>query len=216
MEKPKQKNKIKQTLLCSLVVILTLITIGIGILLIIEIRKSETRKEMECQALYLREINIKDESLDSIANFIGDEEACIYEIESKIKDILDETKERMNEKTNHRAVTICIEKKLTDFNYSYQILLLEIVDFSRISWKIWKYFERTERHKALKEEIDDMELRAFSYCDVNQSSSPTLFESSGNSNDEDEEYEEYEEPEYEENSERLTRSLKRNDDFYFD
>lgn len=217
MEKKEIKeNECRRGFLCSIIVILTFITIGICALIIVEIQKNETRSKMECQAYFLKEFYITDESFDSIADFAGDDEKCIYEIENKIKIIINETKERLNTQTNHRAVTICIEKQIDDKSYYYKILLLEIIDFSKISWTFWKYFKRTENYNALIIDINKTESEAFEHCKIDRNFKPTLLiDGSGDGYGDEEDYNE---EEYFENPRRTKRFLSNNannDDLYF-
>jgi hypothetical protein len=133
-------------------------------------------------------------------------------MESEIENLEKENIEKINAKTNHRAVTICIEKQLKDSSYYQKLLLLEIVDYSKISWKFWKYFERSEHYKVLSENLKEMEEKAFEHCKIDRNVPPTLIDGSGDGFDDDEDDEQY----YEENSQLQKRSIRIDNDLYFE
>ncbi len=161
-----KKNKSRRKTWCILAVILSLVFILLGYILLMEIQRSEKKKEMECQAYFLDDINISDESFNALSNFKGDDEICIFEMEKKSEKLLKSFKRELLTQTDHPAVITCIENRLQDLNYFNKLLLLEVIDYARFSWKFWKYFERTTTFKSLKESIEEMKIESYNYCKV--------------------------------------------------
>lgn len=181
MEKKKAGN-CRQNFLYFLISILSLILIAISLLLIVEMRKKSQRVEIECIVNYLKSQDISEESFNSVSEFLGDYDSCELDIDLKIKSMMLKMKEAINEKTNHRAFTICIEKKLNDKNYTNKILIKQVVGYSKISLKFWTFFKRNQRFKELVDDLIEMENSAFDYCTNGDSSKHP------NNSDFDEEY----------------------------
>lgn len=98
---------------------------------------------------YLREFHFTNEIFNSLSNFTGDHEKCIFNVDKKLEVLSNKRMERINSETKHRTDTICTERQLSKSHYYPKILLLEIVDFSKISWKFWTYFERQKKFEEL-------------------------------------------------------------------
>lgn len=122
--------------------------------------------EMKCQVYFLKTIRFinDEESFNSVGEFLRNEDDCLTFMDIKIKALMSEMKEGMNKETNHRAVTICIEKKLNDLNYTDKVLVQQVVTYSKVSFKFWKILQRYQRSRELNKEVADMKSLAFNYC----------------------------------------------------
>lgn len=161
----------------------------ITFIVIVEMQKNAQRKEMECQVYYLKNQHISEESFDSLGEYFGEHESCVTKIHNKKKFIMTSLKERLNTKTN-RGVTICIEKNFRDSDYLNKMLLQEIIQYSKISWKFWSYFSRNERFEILSCNLNDMENNAYYNCTNSISDDSDDSDSSGDFNFvDDEDYE---------------------------
>ena len=45
--------------------------------------------------------------------------------------------------------------------------MLEVLEYTRISWKFWKYFERNSRYTNLEHQLSFRESYAINYCQGN-------------------------------------------------
>lgn len=161
-------RKYARKIILITVIILSTIMIAFSYLIYNEIRKAPVKAKMECYVSYLIASSLTDESFDSFGQFFGDAELCETIIENKIDDIESTTKSRLNDIAGHRAYTICIIKTLkNDSNFVNKILLLEVLEYTRVSWKFWKYFERNSRYKILKNQLNFQESYAINYCQGN-------------------------------------------------
>lgn len=120
---------------------------------------------MECQAFYLQSKGINEESFDSVGEYLGPQEWCAQRIIRKKYEIENELQERFNQVAGHRAYTICVVKQLKDDQtYIPKVMLQEILEYSRISWRFWMFFERNSRCKIFKNQIEFVETSVLNYC----------------------------------------------------
>ncbi|KAG5671090.1 hypothetical protein PVAND_001304 [Polypedilum vanderplanki] len=209
------RSNVFHNFLCCLVVFLTCILIGISILIYVDIKKASIKTQIECQAEYLRNRSIIDESFDSIGEYKGTDDWCRSKIEILKGKIEYEAQERWNKLSGHRSYTICMRNRLIpDQNYINKVLLIEIVEFTKVSWSFWTYFARNERCKFYKDQLNCLESDAFKYCNgedqIIENGSGDI-EGSGFTFDDSEDS----------NSDDLRKLSKRsiensNDDLYFD
>lgn len=165
---PSRPRKYARKIILITVIILSTIMIAFSYLIYNEIRKAPVKAKMECYVSYLTASSLTDESFSSFGQFFGDAELCETIIETKIDDIESTTKTRLNDIAGHRAYTICIIKTLkNDSNFVNKILLLEVLEYTRMSWKFWKYFERNSRYKILENQLSFQESYAINYCQGN-------------------------------------------------
>lgn len=161
-KKPVTRSNCMQKVFCSIIVILTLILIGIAFLIYNDIQKAAKKSIMQCQVNYLNSNGFYDESFDSVGDFFGNKRQCVEEMKKKIEI---DTQKRLNAKAGHRSYTICMINFLkNDSNYNNGILLLEVIDYSKLSWKFWKYFERNSRYEILQNQMGFHETYALGYC----------------------------------------------------
>jgi hypothetical protein len=119
---------------------------------------------------YLKSNEIYDESFNSINDYFDDYNDedngwCADFITNQIQDIEMETQNRLQEITGLRAYTICVMKYLKESkSFTKNVILLDVIDYARISWSFWNIFDRNFRYKMLKSELDDEENDAVSYC----------------------------------------------------
>jgi hypothetical protein len=165
---PSRPRKYARKIILITVIILSAIMIAFSYLIYNEIRKAPVKAKMECYVNYLTSNSLTDESFNSFGEFLGDADLCDTIIETKIDDIESSTKTRLNDIAGHRAYTICIIKTLkNDSNFVNKILLLEVLEYTRMSWKFWKYFERNSRYKILENQLNFQESYAINYCQGN-------------------------------------------------
>lgn len=199
MEEKKLKNDARNCYKIFLWIFVAILLIKfiafITFIVVVETQKKAHRNDMECQAYYLKKLDISEESFNSNGEYFGDHESCTIRIDIKIKFIMTSVRERMNAKTNRRAVTKCIENNLRDSDYINGMLLQEIVQYSKISWKFWAYFRRNERYKNLVCNLNKMENFAYDYCTNNDSRGSHIDEINGsgdfNFNEDDDDDEDY-------------------------
>ncbi|KAL7023669.1 hypothetical protein ACKWTF_012729 [Chironomus riparius] len=208
---PSSPRKYARKIILIAVIILSTITIAFSYLIYNEIKKAPLKAKMECYVSYLTANSLIDESFNSFGQFFGDAELCETIIENKIDDIESTTKTRLNDIAGHRAYTICIIKTLkNDSNFINRILMLEVLEYTRISWKFWKYFERNSRYKNLEHQLSFQESYAINYCQGNHNQNEIDGSGFGNVVDDDAEDENEEVP-------RKPHSSEYNsNDMYFD
>jgi hypothetical protein len=188
---PSRPRKYAKKIILITVIILSTIMIAFAYLIYNEISKAPVKAKMECYVNYLTANSLTDESFDSFGQFFGDVELCETIIETKIDDIESATKTRLNDIAGHRAYTICIIKTLkNDSNFVNKMLLLEVLDYTRISWKFWKYFERNSRYKNLESQLSFQESYAVNYCQGNHNRNEIDGSGLGDTADDDDENEE--------------------------
>lgn len=159
------ESKTRRIFILVLIIFLCSLMITASFLIYNEIRKAPVKAKMECTVKYLTDKSYFDESFDSFGPFLGDPNWCEDYILNKISEIEESTQNKFYDITTHRSYAICMIKTLkNDSNFMNKVLLLEILDYTQVSWKIWKYFDRNARFKSLQNQIDYNELFAINYC----------------------------------------------------
>jgi hypothetical protein len=154
-----------QKILCTSIVILTCALIAIAMLIYVDIEKASRKTRIECQVFYLRNRGVSDASFNSVDEFHGTEDWCRTRMHNKIGEIENEAQQRWNQLSGHRSYTICMRMQLiSDPIYINTVLLTEILEFTRVSWSFWTFFERNERFKIFREKLRFQETEALKYC----------------------------------------------------
>lgn len=131
-----------------------------------DVIKAKDKGKIECIVKYLKEENrISDESFNSVGHFNGDYQDCREIIKQDLTDVAEETKLRLNEMTGLRQYTNCVMNQLKQHEfYDEKILLSQVLNHAKISWKFWMYFERNSWLKVVKQEITTIEEEKVNYC----------------------------------------------------
>jgi hypothetical protein len=122
------------------------------------------RDKIECFAGRIE--NENEECLDAVeANFD-------FHCDTIIRDFL-------SDHFDNRQDTVCVLDKLkSQENYRTKILLLSVLEYAKVSWKIWKYFERNARLIEVKLELETIEKHAGEICagieTTSQRADPTI------------------------------------------
>lgn len=149
------------------VIFLTCITVAaVAFLLLIGISKSKDKGKIECLVQYLKnEENVYDECFDSVSDFYGDYQSCASEVRDNLNNILDATKLRLNQQIGQRQYTTCVMNQLRNHeSYNRNILLAQVMDYARVSWTFWKYFDRNSHLKQIEEALKTVESNEVKYC----------------------------------------------------
>jgi hypothetical protein len=158
-------SKALQNLLCIFIVLLTVALIAISILIYVDIEKASRKTRIECQVVYLKDRGITDESFDSVGDYYGTDVWCHQRMIRKMDEIEYEAQERLMQVAGHRSYTICMINRLKDdTNYINKVIFIEILEFTRVSWSFWTFFDRNARLKILEEQLCFLEADALSYC----------------------------------------------------
>lgn len=128
--------------------------------------KAKDSAKIECLVHYLREENrMSDESFDSVGNFYGDYSDCKELVRQNLNDIADNTKLQLNEVTGLRQYTNCVMNQLKQHDaYEQNVLLSQVLDYAKVSWKFWTFFDRNSLHKRAMQEITTIEEEKVNYC----------------------------------------------------
>lgn len=134
-------------------------------LFIIELYKSSDKRQIECAVEVLKRHNVTDESFESVGIFLGDNKKCERFIRNNLNDMFEETRRRLNDGIEQRKVTGCVMSRLrNDDHYQQSSLLIGVVEHSKVSWKFWKYFVRSNRLDRVKDEVAAIEHETLKMC----------------------------------------------------
>lgn len=107
----------------------------------------------------------EDESFSDVAKLDYPKEGCERITDSAVDSYLENRRHDISLKTNLRQITNCVVESLkSDKFFTGKILLAEVLEHTKLSWKIWKYFERNNRLNEVKQNIERSEIIATSYC----------------------------------------------------
>lgn len=152
-------------LILATVVAVSLILLAITYLIYDEISKAPQKARMECYVNLLRENSVYDESFDSFSEYFGDYDSCEASVVVRMEEIESATVNRLSDANESFDSIRCVIKTMkNDPNYRSKVLLLEVLDFKRISWTFWKYFERSSRFHDYQNELNFQESFAINVC----------------------------------------------------
>lgn len=116
-------------------------------LIVVELTKLKDKEKIECIVNSLRtNNNAHDEVFDSFGPYFGSEYDCNIEIKRNLDGVFDETQIRINNQIGQRQFTNCVLNRLKNNDvYKSLILMSQVLDYSKVSWKFWNYFNITNR-----------------------------------------------------------------------
>lgn len=101
-----------------------------------------------------------EECFGAVGPYNGQSADCVEMINATLESNFEVIKARLTFNTRD-----CLMEKLTtQESYMNKILLTQVLGYSKISWKFWKYFERNSRLTEVKEEMHIFEKEAEEKC----------------------------------------------------
>lgn len=147
---------------------------------------------MECFGHHLREEGgtlINPDAFTSVGLYFGDEDNCKELVSQTLFDAFKNKEDRF---TKRNLATSCVINRLRDHDI-YKLFILQsiVLDYSKISWTFWKYFEvrhqleQTHLGMQLIEESEIIKCENRSYQDDDEDDDDDEGEGSGSRRDED-------------------------------
>lgn len=127
-----------------------------------QITKASDKIKIKCIVKFLQSNDVDDETFESFR--IGEQsyhQSCPQIIQKTLK----ETAKCINEKRNERQYTDCVTTQLKSVKtYQEGMLLANVLEYSKVSWKFWKFFDRKARLLVLQQNLKKIEADQISYC----------------------------------------------------
>lgn len=163
------------------------IAFAIGFLAFMDYKKSDEKEKMQCFVRHLKTME-DEECFNSVGEFYGEDTECDETIDAVFRESLKETEKELSNRISSWEITNCVLTNLKDQRlYQNKILLTQVLEHTKISWKFWKYFERKTRLNEVHDEIKQFEVRAEKTCTGEEDTLDTVIDSEESTEDTTEE-----------------------------
>lgn len=144
------------------------------------------KEKIECIVDFLKTYsNTEDDVFNSVGLYFGHEDDCEESVKRNVDEVFNKTEVRIFNQIGQRQVTNCLINRLRNHEiYKTFILLSQVLNYSKISWKIWKYFDIRDRLDSITFGIKLIEEFEVTLCvsdssEIDQSDDTDDYENEG-------------------------------------